>query len=167
MVKCLHKGFNHPGDLTAKIGSLQMFMENNGSCEDIGPGAFPVKEVHKISVLDMRLANADRHAGNILIGKEKENDQAVLIPIDHGYCLPTSVSTLFLFPVVFFIFIDNLFSMNTCDGALLFSWCELGFSPAWFGVLNVLFTDCRFLQLLTKYDIWNAFNVFFFFFGLK
>ncbi|CAL0307953.1 unnamed protein product [Lupinus luteus] len=90
MAKCLHKGFNHPGDLTAKIGSLQMFVENSGSCEDMGPGAFPVKEVHKITVLDMRLANADRHAGNILISKEKENGQAVLIPIDHGYCLPTS-----------------------------------------------------------------------------
>ncbi|KAK7389804.1 hypothetical protein VNO78_25098 [Psophocarpus tetragonolobus] len=90
MVKCLHKGFNHSGDLTTKIGSLQMFMENNGSCEDMGPGTFAVKEVHKITVLDMRLANADRHAGNILIGKEEENDQAVLIPIDHGYCLPTS-----------------------------------------------------------------------------
>ncbi|XP_061357095.1 phosphatidylinositol 4-kinase gamma 4-like isoform X2 [Gastrolobium bilobum] len=90
MVKCLHNGFNHSGDWTAKIGSLQMFMENNGSCEDMGPGAFPVKEVHKISVLDIRLANADRHAGNILLSKEDENDQAVLIPIDHGYCLPTS-----------------------------------------------------------------------------
>ncbi|ESW07257.1 hypothetical protein PHAVU_010G114500 [Phaseolus vulgaris] len=90
LVKCLHEGFNHPGDLTTKLGSLQMFMENNGSCEDMGPGAFPVKEVHKITVLDMRLANADRHAGNILIGKDDENDQAVLIPIDHGYCLPTS-----------------------------------------------------------------------------
>ncbi|KAK7275368.1 hypothetical protein RIF29_16484 [Crotalaria pallida] len=90
MVKCLHEGFNNPGELTAKIGSLQMFIENNGSCEDMGPGAFPVKEVHKITVLDMRLANADRHAGNILLGKEKEDDQAVLIPIDHGYCLPTS-----------------------------------------------------------------------------
>ncbi|KAK7258500.1 hypothetical protein RIF29_24079 [Crotalaria pallida] len=90
MVKCLHKGFNHPGDLTAKIGSMQMFVENNGSCEDMGPGAFPVKEVHKISVLDMRLANADRHAGNILLATEGGYGQAVLIPIDHGYCLPTS-----------------------------------------------------------------------------
>jgi hypothetical protein len=96
MAKCLHEGFNHPEGLTAKFGSLQMFMENNGSCEDMGPGAFPVKEVHKITVLDMRLANADRHAGNILLGREKENGQTVLIPIDHGYCLPTSVSTLFL-----------------------------------------------------------------------
>ena len=71
-------------------------MENNGSCEDMGPGDFPVKEVHKISLLDMQLANADRHVGNILIVKEEENDQVVLIPIDHGYYLPTSVSILFL-----------------------------------------------------------------------
>ncbi|WVY92372.1 hypothetical protein V8G54_031460 [Vigna mungo] len=90
MIKCLHKAFNYPRELTPKIGSLQMFTENNGSCEDMGPGAFPVKEVHKISVLDIRLANADRHAGNILISKEKSNNQSVLIPIDHGYCLPTS-----------------------------------------------------------------------------
>ncbi|KAG5056282.1 hypothetical protein AAZX31_03G236300 [Glycine max] len=90
MVKCLHKAFNYPRELTPKIGSLQMFTENSGSCEDMGPGAFPVKEVHKITVLDIRLANADRHAGNILISKEEDNNQSVLIPIDHGYCLPTS-----------------------------------------------------------------------------
>ncbi|KAK4415827.1 Phosphatidylinositol 4-kinase gamma 4 [Sesamum alatum] len=88
-VRCLHQGFNHPGGVSVKTGSLQMFMENNGSCEDMGPGAFPVKEVHKIAVLDMRLANADRHAGNILIGKGADG-QTVLIPIDHGYCLPFS-----------------------------------------------------------------------------
>ncbi|KAK7832349.1 phosphatidylinositol 4-kinase gamma 4 [Quercus suber] len=88
MVKCLHGGFNHPGDLTVKIGSLQMFMVNNGSCEDMGPGAFPVEEVHKISVLDIRLANADRHAGNILLSKEQVDGKTLLIPIDHGYCLP-------------------------------------------------------------------------------
>ncbi|KAG4914114.1 hypothetical protein JHK86_054547 [Glycine max] len=90
MVKCLHKSFNYPREFTPKIGSLQMFTENSGSCEDMGPGAFPVKEVHKITVLDIRLANADRHAGNILISKEEDNNQSVLIPIDHGYCLPTS-----------------------------------------------------------------------------
>ncbi|CAJ1961308.1 unnamed protein product [Sphenostylis stenocarpa] len=90
MVKCLHKAFNYPKELIPKIGSLQMFIENNGSCEDMGPGAFPVKEVHKITVLDIRLANADRHAGNILIRKEEDNNQSVLIPIDHGYCLPTT-----------------------------------------------------------------------------
>jgi hypothetical protein len=90
MVKCLHGGFNHPEKITAKIGSLQMFMENSGSCEDIGPGVLPVNEVHKISVMDMRLANADRHAGNILLSKD-EDGHTILVPIDHGYCLPNSV----------------------------------------------------------------------------
>ncbi|KAF3439860.1 hypothetical protein FNV43_RR18138 [Rhamnella rubrinervis] len=89
MVKCLHGGFNHPGDVTVKVGSLQRFVENDGSCEDMGPGSFPVEEVHKISVLDIRLANADRHAGNILMSK-REDGRTVLIPIDHGYCLPES-----------------------------------------------------------------------------
>ncbi|CAN6231349.1 unnamed protein product [Urochloa humidicola] len=69
-----------------KIGSLQMFVENQGSCEDMGPRAFPVKEVQKIAVLDIRLANADRHAGNILVCKD--GDHVQLVPIDHGYCFP-------------------------------------------------------------------------------
>ncbi|KAL5571430.1 hypothetical protein UlMin_021027 [Ulmus minor] len=86
-IKCLHEGFNHPGDVTVKVGSLQQFMENDGSCEDMGPGAFPVEEVHKISLVDIRLANADRHGGNILLGK-REDGRTMLIPIDHGYCLP-------------------------------------------------------------------------------
>ncbi|CAM8960847.1 unnamed protein product [Rhodiola kirilowii] len=90
MVKCLHRGFNHQNDMGFKIGSLQKFMENDGSCEDMGPESFPIQEVHKISVLDIRLANADRHAGNIMIGKDKENGCVSLIPIDHGYCLPES-----------------------------------------------------------------------------
>lgn len=87
IVKCLHDGFNHPEGLHDKIGSLQMFMENYGSCEDMGPSDFAVEEVHKISVLDIRMANADRHAGNILLSKGKDG-QTILIPIDHGYCLP-------------------------------------------------------------------------------
>nr|KYP52634.1 hypothetical protein KK1_025375 [Cajanus cajan] len=70
-----------------KMGSLQMFMNNDGNCEDLGPGAFSVEEVHKITVLDLRIANADRHAGNILFRKD-EGGRTVLIPIDHGYCLP-------------------------------------------------------------------------------
>ncbi|XP_027338649.1 phosphatidylinositol 4-kinase gamma 3 isoform X3 [Abrus precatorius] len=95
MVKCMHKGFHntesyHNGSGNIKIGSLQMFVRNIGSCEDMGPSAFPVEEVHKISVLDIRLVNADRHAGNILITKDDEDGEAVLIPIDHGYCLPES-----------------------------------------------------------------------------
>ncbi|XP_020574944.1 phosphatidylinositol 4-kinase gamma 4-like [Phalaenopsis equestris] len=85
IVQCLHDGH---GEKDFKIGSLQKFVKNHGSCEDIGPQAFPVEEVHKIAVLDLRLANADRHAGNILFSREGEEGRAVLIPIDHGYCLP-------------------------------------------------------------------------------
>lgn len=96
LVQCLHQEFHHPNGYACsskhvKIGSLQKFVKNDGNCEDIGPGAFPVEEVHKITVLDLRMANADRHAGNILIRKEKDG-QIKLIPIDHGYCLPDQVS---------------------------------------------------------------------------
>lgn len=91
MAKCLNGEFNHPrgyngGPENVKVGSLQMFMKNCGSCEDMGPRDFPVDEVHKITVFDIRTANADRHAGNILMNRE--GGRVVLIPIDHGYCLP-------------------------------------------------------------------------------
>ena len=101
MIKCLHRGFNHPkgefGPKNVKIGSLQMFVKNEGSCEEMGFGAFPVNEVHKITVLDIRLANADRHAGNILVRKDDKGRPISLIPIDHGYCLPENVSLLRFF----------------------------------------------------------------------
>ncbi|RWW47749.1 hypothetical protein BHE74_00046227 [Ensete ventricosum] len=93
MARCLHGGFNHPTGcqheaIDFKMGSLQMFVKNYGSCEDMGTRAFPVQEVHKICVLDIRLANADRHAGNILVCKEGEEGRLALVPIDHGYCIP-------------------------------------------------------------------------------
>uniref|UniRef100_A0A1J3JHS8 1-phosphatidylinositol 4-kinase n=1 Tax=Noccaea caerulescens TaxID=107243 RepID=A0A1J3JHS8_NOCCA len=93
MVKCLHKDFNHPNGYTVspenvKIGSLQMFVSNVGTCEDMGYRVFPVDQVHKISVLDMRLANADRHGGNILVSRDGKDGQIRLTPIDHGYCIP-------------------------------------------------------------------------------
>ena len=101
MAKCRHMGFNHRENVIKKIGSLQMFMDNNGSCEDMGPSSFPVEEVHKISVLDIRMANADRHAGNILLTKDEEG-KTILIPIDHGYCLPKSVCILTLLSFLLF-----------------------------------------------------------------
>ncbi|KAL4565418.1 hypothetical protein LXL04_029512 [Taraxacum kok-saghyz] len=91
MVKCLNEEFNHPqgynsSEKNIKVGSLQMFVKNCGSCEDMGPKDFPINEVHKITVFDIRTANADRHAGNILMNRE--DGRIVLTPIDHGYCLP-------------------------------------------------------------------------------
>ncbi|KAI0492558.1 hypothetical protein KFK09_026831 [Dendrobium nobile] len=93
MVQCLSDCFNHSKKFDRatpdfKVGSMQMYVKNCGSCEDMGPGAFPVEEIHKITVLDIRLANADRHGGNILFCKEGEEGRIVLVPIDHGYCLP-------------------------------------------------------------------------------
>lgn len=97
MVKCLHKDFNHPNGYSyslenTKIGSLQMFVSNVGTCEDMGYRVFPVDQVHKISVLDIRLANADRHGGNILVSRDGKDGQIVLTPIDHGYCFPNKVN---------------------------------------------------------------------------
>ncbi|KAL3689676.1 hypothetical protein R1sor_015985 [Riccia sorocarpa] len=84
MVRASHKAFNNSrGD---KMGSLQQFVNSLSNCEDMGPQKFPVQEVHKISVLDMRLANTDRNGGNILVCKEDSSYK--LVPIDHGYCIP-------------------------------------------------------------------------------
>lgn len=93
MIRCSHYAFHNAKAMGAsvqetKIGSLQMFVNCESSCEDMGPATFPVHEVHKIAVLDIRLANADRHGGNILICNEAEQSSIKLVPIDHGYCLP-------------------------------------------------------------------------------
>ncbi|XP_034217460.1 phosphatidylinositol 4-kinase gamma 2-like [Prunus dulcis] len=115
LVKCLHKGFNYSkgyeGSLkNVKIGSLQMFMKNDGSCEDMGPSRFPVEEVHKISVFDLRMANAEWHAGNTLFRKG-EAGQTLLIPIDHGYCLPENVSKCVLAFMLWYL--SNILNVRT------------------------------------------------------
>jgi len=49
-----------------KIGSLQQFIDSDGSAEDFGCTGFPVRDVHKIGILDIQMLNLDRHAGNYL-----------------------------------------------------------------------------------------------------
>ncbi|CAM6063423.1 unnamed protein product [Sphagnum tenellum] len=93
MVHCSHKAFHYPLEESwnftrkPKLGSLQQFVPAFSNCEDMGPANFPVQEVHKIAVLDMRLANTDRNGSNILACQDT-NNSIVLVPIDHGYCLP-------------------------------------------------------------------------------
>ncbi|GLJ16678.1 hypothetical protein SUGI_0286430 [Cryptomeria japonica] len=92
MIRCSHSAFHLAAGFDrsrqeSKMGSLQKFVDSYSNCEDMGPAAFPVDEVHKITVLDMRLANTDRHGGNILVCKG-EQSSIRLVPIDHGYCLP-------------------------------------------------------------------------------
>jgi len=86
---CMVK-LSYPTWKSEKIGSLQEFVMNDGASWDIGPNIFPVKEVHKIGILDIHIFNTDRHGGNILLC---ENDDGLysLTPIDHGYSLPTSL----------------------------------------------------------------------------
>ncbi|MCO5555099.1 hypothetical protein L7F22_008640 [Adiantum nelumboides] len=91
-VRCYHEAFTYEhgycdGHDKTKLGSLQQFVHAFASCDDVGTSLFSVEEVHKITVLDLRLANTDRHAGNILLCRKKDG-ALKLVPVDHGYCLP-------------------------------------------------------------------------------
>jgi len=79
LVACNYPCFNNsPSSIplimeeNIKIGSFQEFKEHDFDAEDISPlkaARFPVNEVHKIALLDIRLFNTDRHGGNILVRK--------------------------------------------------------------------------------------------------
>eukprot|EP00873_Tetraselmis_striata_P040497 jgi/Tetstr1/460761/TSEL_005946.t1 len=71
-----------------KRGSLQQFVKFDYDCEEQSPSKFTVEQCHRIFVLDLRLANCDRNAGNILASRAEGGWK--LTPIDHGYCLPGS-----------------------------------------------------------------------------
>jgi hypothetical protein len=73
-----------------KLGSLQEYIENDGSSADFSPSLFPVNEVHKIGILDLMLFNTDRHSGNILL-KKQQDGKYKLIPIDHGFSMPETL----------------------------------------------------------------------------
>jgi len=77
------------GGIVTKIGSLQEFVDNDGCAEDVGPKQFRVRDVHKIGVLDLRIFNTDRHAGNILLTEESDGSYR-LTPIDQGLSLPST-----------------------------------------------------------------------------
>ncbi|KAK2663463.1 hypothetical protein Ddye_002037 [Dipteronia dyeriana] len=78
----------------SKIASLQQFIPHDFDASDYGTSSFPVAAVHKIGILDIRIFNTDRHAGNLLVRKLDgvgRFGQVELIPIDHGLCLPESL----------------------------------------------------------------------------
>ena len=78
-----------------KIGSFQEFVPFDSMVGDWAPNKFPVKEVQKIAILDMRLLNTDRNDANILLQWRESEDGSrrvpYLIPIDHGYCMPDTL----------------------------------------------------------------------------
>ncbi|KAK9271731.1 hypothetical protein L1049_002094 [Liquidambar formosana] len=78
----------------SKIASLQQFIPHDFDASDHGTSSFPVAAVHRIGILDVRILNTDRHAGNLLVRKLDgvgRFGQVELIPIDHGLCLPESL----------------------------------------------------------------------------
>jgi hypothetical protein len=72
-----------------KEGSMQRFVPSECSAEDMGTLKFAIPEVHKIGILDVRLFNTDRHAGNILLSSRPDEQTYQMTPIDHGFCLPS------------------------------------------------------------------------------
>lgn len=89
------------GELPLKLGSLQGFVPHDCDTSEIGTSRFNMQDVHRIGILDIRLFNTDRHAGNILVRRVRHSmlkpegpmeaglhDQYELIPIDHGFALP-------------------------------------------------------------------------------
>ncbi|KAL6969668.1 Phosphatidylinositol 4-kinase gamma 7 [Sarracenia purpurea var. burkii] len=104
LVKITHSIFNvndgvsgskpHNKKLVSKIASFQQFIPHDFDASDHGTSSFPVASVHRIGILDIRIFNTDRHAGNLLVRKLEgvgRFDQVELIPIDHGLCLPESL----------------------------------------------------------------------------
>ncbi|RLN47311.1 hypothetical protein BBJ28_00002317 [Nothophytophthora sp. Chile5] len=78
-----------------KVGALQAYVPHKDTADDVGSNLFSVADVHAIAMLDIRLANQDRHGGNILVVeqspptiKQPSGKQFALVPIDHGACLP-------------------------------------------------------------------------------
>ncbi|CAK8543015.1 unnamed protein product [Lathyrus sativus] len=93
LVKFCHATFSD-SSATVKLASLQRFVGHGFDAGELGPSFFSVDSVHKIGILDIRLMNLDRHAGNMLVMKHDHNSfvngvaTTDLVPIDHGFCLP-------------------------------------------------------------------------------
>ncbi|KAH7351612.1 hypothetical protein KP509_19G005800 [Ceratopteris richardii] len=91
------------GQMVSKLASCQQFVHHDYDASDHGTSRFSVAAVHRIGILDIRILNTDRHAGNILIRDVKPaenpwrfsnvhvNESLELIPIDHGLCLPEAL----------------------------------------------------------------------------
>ncbi|KAK9829280.1 hypothetical protein WJX72_004922 [[Myrmecia] bisecta] len=89
--------------IPCKLGSLQEFVSHECDTSEIGMSQFSSRDVHRIGILDLRLFNTDRHAGNILVRRPRgssanlsalarlEEDKLELIPIDHGFALPEAL----------------------------------------------------------------------------
>ena len=60
-------GATNVGRYGYKIGSVQSYVRSECSAEEMGYSKFDVEDVMRIAILDVRICNLDRHAGNILV----------------------------------------------------------------------------------------------------
>lgn len=74
------------GKAVWKIGAFQAFVETKDTAGNFAPQIFPVQDVHRIGILDVRIVNLDRNDGNLLVRRTKTGHS--LVPIDHGLSLP-------------------------------------------------------------------------------
>lgn len=70
--------------VSSKTGSFQVYLPGREPASDMGPQRFDHAGVQAIALLDMRIMNADRHDGNVLVDPRDGSVAA----IDHGCCLP-------------------------------------------------------------------------------
>jgi len=68
----VHSGLCYSnGQTFPKSGSIQRYKDNIGDASTISYTRFPVEEIHRIGILDIRLFNLDRNYENILIQKKR------------------------------------------------------------------------------------------------
>lgn len=105
-------GASPTSNLPMKLGSLQEFVSHMCDTSEMGPSRFCARDVHRIGILDIRLFNTDRHAGNMLVRHIRQPTSTTalgkvvassimseplyeLIPIDHGFCLPETLEACY------------------------------------------------------------------------
>ena len=91
MVHVTHSTLLHGGkaEVQVKSGSLQRFVPHECTAEDVGTSGLDAAQVHAIGVFDVRTFNMDRNSDNVLVRRGADGTVAALVPIDHGYILPS------------------------------------------------------------------------------
>ena len=75
---------------TYKLGSVQSYCRAECSSDDMGSSRFHKGDVMRIAVLDIRLCNLDRHAGNVLVAKTSPYQVRVLPSPRSSVLMPSS-----------------------------------------------------------------------------
>jgi hypothetical protein len=76
-----------------KVGALQEYVQHDDLAGDLSCSLFPVHQVHRIGILDIRLVNLDRNEANVLVRRRTvgQRSKVTLVPIDHSYSLPDTL----------------------------------------------------------------------------